>query len=79
MSQAGKHGDKEWRPVVCPRCGATFACGAATGDCWCFDEAFRLAVPEGGGAGCYCPDCLRAIAAGGQDGKVKDGAGSDRP
>lgn len=76
MSQVGKHAE-EWRPVVCPRCGATFGCGAATGDCWCFDEAFRLPVPVEDGAGCYCPDCLRAIAAGEPRVKAKDTPRSD--
>jgi hypothetical protein len=49
--------------VTCS-CGRAFACGAATGHCWCFDQPNRLPVPTAAvGAGCLCPDCLAAAVA----------------
>ncbi|GHT80648.1 hypothetical protein AGMMS49960_06160 [Betaproteobacteria bacterium] len=47
---------------TCPRCGAHFACGARTGQCWCATLPPLLAVP-GMEAGCYCPRCLAQIVA----------------
>ena len=49
---------------VCPRCGRSFRCGMKAGDktCWCAKAPRGLPVPAPGTAGCYCPDCLRAVA-----------------
>ena len=53
--------------AACPRCGAAFACAAASYDppqgaeafaCWCMDLP-RIAMPDAP-AGCLCPDCLKA-------------------
>jgi len=58
---------------TCGRCGAVFGCAMADPDaaepCWCTRmpplpaSAYRLS--DGGGAsaaaGCFCPDCLRAL------------------
>ncbi len=53
----------------CPRCGATFTCGAAVGasTCACGTvplDAAALAAIGSRYRGCLCLDCLRAIAAG---------------
>jgi hypothetical protein len=49
--------------LTCARCGAAFACGAATGACWCFEQEFRLPMPPAGSAEkCLCASCLRADA-----------------
>ncbi|PLX36815.1 MAG: hypothetical protein C0606_13485 [Hyphomicrobiales bacterium] len=55
----------EGNASVCPRCGTTFTCGAGTGSCWCMGEEFRMPLPVEGDAvqGCYCPECLRIVAA----------------
>lgn len=47
---------------ICPRCGASFACGMQTGQepCWC-SELPVLDIPEDPQAGCYCPACLRQL------------------
>ncbi len=53
-------------PSTCPRCGAAFACGAATGVCDCF----ALQVPPTVQADlarrwpgrCLCLDCLRELS-----------------
>lgn len=47
----------------CPRCGRVFACGMLSGAsrCWCAD--MPAVVPDGDGTSCYCPDCLRRVAA----------------
>jgi hypothetical protein len=49
----------------CSRCGAAFSCNPA-GDCWCKEEPDRLPMPPAAekDAGCICPACLRAGAAG---------------
>ncbi len=50
-------------------CGRSFACGAATGHCWCFERPAVLPVPAaGGGIGCLCPMCLAAVLSPGSAG-----------
>ena len=49
---------------ACPRCGKPVACGMKTGmaRCWCADYPPMLKVPAAeSGAGCYCPECLKAV------------------
>jgi hypothetical protein len=52
---------------LCPRCGASFTCGAAgPGPCACAGIALGAALTaqlRQQYAGCLCPDCLRALAA----------------
>jgi len=57
-------------PDRCPRCGAAFTCGIATGRCWCAAlpplphlPAWRSSDGQAVAAGCLCPDCLRALVA----------------
>jgi hypothetical protein len=47
---------------ACPRCGASFTCGLATGEsrCWCFDLPNLIPLSTIGPEGCLCPVCLRA-------------------
>jgi hypothetical protein len=57
---------------TCERCGATFHCAMTDGNageaapCWCTLLPPAVPVPrqEGAGAadgaGCWCPDCLKA-------------------
>jgi hypothetical protein len=61
---------------ICPRCGATFACGMVDNTsggigpepCWC-TRLPTLAADALGAAGdlkamrCWCPDCLQALIA----------------
>jgi hypothetical protein len=49
---------------VCPCCKRKFTCGlqAGHGDCWCADLP-PLPPPAPDKKNCYCPDCLRALAA----------------
>jgi hypothetical protein len=53
------------RRLVCARCGTSFECGSggSEGACWCMDESYRLPMPEAGASDCFCPACLRAMAA----------------
>ena len=46
---------------TCPRCGATFTCGAAAGEssCWC-GVLPRLTFVDPAIPDCLCPDCLEA-------------------
>ena len=53
----------------CVRCGKTFQCGmvdaGAPDPCWCTTLPPLPASALGReAAGCYCPDCLRALLAG---------------
>jgi hypothetical protein len=57
--------DAAWASKRCPRCGATFRCGADTPSCWC--DGLRL-TPEQRARlaelrleGCLCRDCLEAL------------------
>jgi hypothetical protein len=53
------------KAVRCPRCGAAFGCGVATGGCWCAApklDAERLTQLAAEFDGCLCPDCLRELA-----------------
>jgi hypothetical protein len=57
-------------PATCPRCGATFACGAALPagtPCACagvgLTPAQRTAL-NAAFQGCLCMDCLRAVSRG---------------
>ncbi|HMK80753.1 MAG TPA: cysteine-rich CWC family protein [Xanthobacteraceae bacterium] len=53
----------QMRSLTCARCGAAFACAAATGACWCMAEDFRLPMPPAdSSADCLCPACLRQTA-----------------
>ena len=47
----------------CPRCGAAFVCGMATGEarCWCAELPPALPPLPDAASGCYCPTCLREI------------------
>lgn len=49
--------------IQCANCGASFACGVETGDCWCFETSQRVAMPERGNAACLCPKCFDQLAA----------------
>ncbi len=58
---------------ACVACGQSFQCGmvdtGAPDPCWCTQlpplPAEQLqAAADRGKAGCYCPDCLRALVAG---------------
>ena len=49
-------GDVEKR---CQACGAPFACGAASGDCWCAALP-RVPIEAAAFDDCLCPDCLAA-------------------
>ena len=48
-------------PAICPRCKKTFGCGARAEGCWC--EALPVLVSPDPAKGCYCPACLRLLAA----------------
>lgn len=54
-------------PACCPRCGSSFACGAAGAHCACFDvklpEALRADLAQRY-TGCLCLACLRELRAG---------------
>ncbi|HZV55103.1 MAG TPA: cysteine-rich CWC family protein [Rhodocyclaceae bacterium] len=44
----------------CPRCGASFECGAKSGaGCWC-SVLPRLIFVDPALGDCLCPDCLKA-------------------
>ena len=46
------------RELTCA-CGRRFACGVASGRCWCFDLPRTQTVPAAAGvATCLCPACL---------------------
>jgi len=53
---------------TCARCGAAFRCGMAdAAPCWCTAVRLDAAVLAGLAqrhAGCLCPACLAALAAG---------------
>ena len=52
------------RPAdACPRCGARFACGMASGRCWCAELPPLTPLPDGLPPACLCPACLRELAA----------------
>jgi hypothetical protein len=47
--------------VRCESCGEKFACGAKTGECWCFEveiSAETLAELNERFRHCLCPQCL---------------------
>jgi hypothetical protein len=47
------------RQIQCAACGATFTCGAGTGDCWCARLPRVMTVPDASAAAtCLCPGCL---------------------
>jgi nicotinate-nucleotide--dimethylbenzimidazole phosphoribosyltransferase len=48
-------------PSRCPRCGGAFACGIASGACWCAQLPALREPPAGLGAACLCPACLREL------------------
>jgi nicotinate-nucleotide--dimethylbenzimidazole phosphoribosyltransferase len=51
---------------TCPRCGAAFRCGVVAGDarCWCAQlPPFNPPLPTSAAASCFCPNCLKALAA----------------
>ena len=50
----------EWRPELCARCGAEFACGAqdATTACWC--TSYPPIDPADDTTRCLCPACMAA-------------------
>ncbi|MCO5106978.1 MAG: cysteine-rich CWC family protein [Burkholderiaceae bacterium] len=50
---------------ACPRCGALFACGVASGRCWCSELPPLAPLPDGLPPSCLCPACLRELAASG--------------
>ncbi len=62
---------------ACVACGAEFQCGMVDTDtpepCWCTRlpplpaEQLKAAALSGK-AGCYCPDCLRAMVSGTAEG-----------
>jgi hypothetical protein len=56
------------RRLACGRCGAAFDCGSGgkDGGCWCMDEPARAPMPAAPAEDCLCPDCFRAMAAGGR-------------
>ncbi len=66
---------------ACIRCGQSFQCGmvdaGAPEPCWCTQlpalpaEQLQLAAASGK-AGCYCPDCLRALVAGTTEGRRRN-------
>jgi Cysteine-rich CWC len=48
---------------TCGSCGATFACQASIGGCWCEDlklQVETLAALQARYADCLCPQCLTA-------------------
>jgi hypothetical protein len=54
----------------CPRCGAVFSCGAATGGtCWC-GVLPRLTFVDPAVPDCLCPDCLKAALAAERSGQA---------
>jgi hypothetical protein len=71
MQSAWNNDETVERMSLCPRCGASFECGmveATAQPCWCTRlpalPAACLPAPEDEAAGrCFCPDCLRAMAA----------------
>ncbi len=64
-------------PNLCSRCGAGFTCGMQAGwtECWCATLPVLETIPDAG-AGCYCPDCLKALLGSGSaatsDGSARD-------
>lgn len=46
----------------CPRCGARFACGIATGQCWCATLPLLAPLPAGLRPTCLCPACLSELS-----------------
>jgi len=46
---------------TCPRCGASFACGVASGHCWCAQLPPLAALPAHAQTSCLCPACLREL------------------
>ncbi len=46
----------------CPRCGARFACGMATGRCWCAALPLLAPLPAGLPPACLCPACLKELS-----------------
>ena len=50
----------------CPRCGAAFGCGVATGGCGCAEVTLtpecQAELAAAGFEGCLCPACLRELA-----------------
>lgn len=47
---------------TCEACGNDFSCGAATGNCWCFEinlGADVLVNLQNKFKNCLCPDCLK--------------------
>jgi len=57
-----------WRATACPRCGATFECGAGAGratPCFCVAYplgAARLAELRARWSDCLCAGCLATLA-----------------
>ncbi|HTC53981.1 MAG TPA: cysteine-rich CWC family protein [Steroidobacteraceae bacterium] len=52
----------------CPRCGQPNRCAVAAGSdaqrrCWCMDQSFPAALPQGGGPACLCQACVQQLAA----------------
>lgn len=55
--------DLEMKAESCPVCGARFACGAQTSDCWCMRFSLapeRRAQLASAYERCLCPNCLWA-------------------
>jgi len=60
-------------PTRCSRCGTSFGCGAQMAACWCQQLPRLDPARIDAAAGCYCPDCLKALVRQQQD---KDSCGS---
>lgn len=58
--------DRSAASDTCPRCTATFGCGAAGGGCWCSGETLTSELRDELAKtydGCLCPACLRELTA----------------
>ena len=53
-------------PAICPRCKNSFGCGARADGCWC--EALPALRSPDPAKSCYCPACLKQLAATAQAG-----------
>lgn len=60
---------------TCPRCAATFVCGANAASCWCETLAvldIKRRPEDLLGKGCLCEACLRAVISESANAAVSD-------
>ena len=63
--------------TTCPRCAASFVCGANAASCWCETLAvldIKRRPEDLLGKGCLCEACLRAVISESANAAVSDSA-----